>query len=121
MSQRTIPSNDESLTVAVGYDRPLDWFFGTVYNATAPTVENEDVVADLGRPRVSKSCARFARPMRRLATICCASVQTSASTGRHIRYTSTSITGSKPTAAVNSPRRCRWPHPPLLSGALTVN
>ena len=48
MSQHTIPSNDESrFTVVVGYDRPLDWFFGTVYNATAPTVENEDVVADL--------------------------------------------------------------------------
>ena len=48
MSQHTIPSNDESrFTVVVGYDRPLDCFFGTVYSATAPTVENEDVVVDL--------------------------------------------------------------------------
>jgi hypothetical protein len=47
MSQHTIPSNDESLTVVVGYDRPLDCFFGTVYSATAPTVENADVVVDL--------------------------------------------------------------------------
>jgi hypothetical protein len=43
MSQHTIPSNDESrFTVVVGYDRPLDAFFATVYNA-AESAEDEDV------------------------------------------------------------------------------
>jgi hypothetical protein len=48
MSQHTIPSNDESrFTVVVGYDRPLDVFFATVFNAAATAVEDDEVVADL--------------------------------------------------------------------------
>jgi hypothetical protein len=43
MSQHTIPANDESrFTVVVGYDRPLDGFFATVYNAAGTAVEDED-------------------------------------------------------------------------------
>ncbi|MFZ1124194.1 MAG: hypothetical protein WAN59_03515 [Candidatus Baltobacteraceae bacterium] len=46
MSQHTIPSHDDSrFTVVVGYDRPLDSFFATVYNAAASAAEDEEAAA----------------------------------------------------------------------------
>ena len=48
--------------MVVGYDRPLDWFFATVYNAAAPTVENEDDVADLWETESLEELRTFCAP-----------------------------------------------------------
>jgi hypothetical protein len=63
VSRHAIASTDESrFTVVVGYDRPIDAYFATVYNAAATATGKENIIAWLWETVSLQGLRKFLAP-----------------------------------------------------------
>ena len=69
MSRYTIPTDRDDLEIVVGFDPPLETFFGQVFNLKATDDEEECLFWEGGMPTPITSLEELGRLMRPYATI----------------------------------------------------